>query len=130
MGAVLVRRDAMISRGSNRTLAGCDPSAHAEIVALRRGARQEGNHRLTGASLYVTLEPCPMCLGALIHARVRRLVYGAGDPKGGGLWLLARPEFRARTNHRLEVSGGVLAREASDLLKAFFRQRRAAGAGK
>jgi tRNA(adenine34) deaminase len=108
--------------GANRTLRDTDPTAHAEIVALRRAARRAGNYRLTGATLYCTLEPCPMCLGALLHSRVGRLVYAAADPKGGGISLGIFPWKGA--NHRVEVSGGARAEEAAALLRAFFRARR------
>jgi len=127
VGAVLVLAGKLLARGANRTLAACDPSAHAEIVALRRGAHLAANHRLSGATLYVTLEPCSMCLGALIQARIGRLVYGAEDPKGGGLWLLELDEFLKRSNHHFEVAGGVLAPESAELLREFFRTRRSKG---
>lgn len=123
VGAVVYdRRGRRLASGSNRTLRDLDPSAHAEIVALRRAARRAGNHRLGGASLYCTLEPCPMCLGALVQARVGALVYGAADPKGGGLTLRIFPWRGA--NHRFEARGGVREREAAALLLDFFRARR------
>lgn len=124
VGAVAVHGDRLLARGANRTVSACDPSAHAEIVALRRAARRAGNHRLEGVTLYVTLEPCPMCLGAAIQARIARLVYGADDPKGGGAWLLRSPDHAARTNHRFDVKGGVLAAEAAGVLKRFFIAKR------
>lgn len=127
VGAVLVLDGELLARGANRTLAACDPSAHAEIVALRRGARLAANHRLSGASLYVTLEPCSMCLGALIQARICRLVYGAEDPKGGGLWLLGLEEFLKRSNHQFDVAGGVMATDSTKLLREFFLARRVRG---
>ena len=108
--------------GANRTLRDTDPTAHAEMVALRRAARRAGNYRLTGATVYCTLEPCPMCLGALLHSRVGRLVYAAADRKGGGISLGICPWQGA--NHRFEVSGGARAEEAAVLLRAFFRARR------
>jgi len=127
VGAVVVRGERPLARGGNRTVAARDPSAHAEIVALRRACRRSGNHRLIGATLYVTLEPCPMCLGALIQARIARLVYGAPDPKGGGIWLLDVPEFARRANHRFPVRAGVRAGESADVLRGFFRRRRGSG---
>ncbi len=124
VGAVVVRGGEAMGRGGNSSIAGRDPSAHAEIAALRRAGRQAGNHRLSGATLYVTLEPCLMCLGAMIQARIGRLVYAAPDPKWGALGLLDHAAVAARINHRFEVSGSVLEGEASDLLKGFFRARR------
>ncbi len=127
VGALVVRAGRVLGRGANRTIASRDPSAHAEIVALRRAARRAGNHRLPRATLYVTLEPCLMCLGAMVQARIGRLVYAAADPKSGAVSLLDRPEVRVTTNHRFEVADGVLAQEAGDLLRGFFRERRGAG---
>lgn len=124
VGAVVVRGERPLARGGNRTVAARDPSAHAEIVALRRASRRNGNHRLVGATLYVTLEPCSMCLGAMIQARILRLVYGAADPKGGGIWLLDLPEYARRANHQFPVRAGVRAGESADLLRGFFRRRR------
>jgi tRNA(adenine34) deaminase len=124
VGAVVFDRGGRrLATGSNRTLRALDPSAHAEIVALRRAARRAGNHRLTGASIYCTLEPCPMCLGALVQARVGELVYGAADPKAGGLTLRIFPWRGA--NHRFEVRRGVREEEAAGLLRSFFQARRA-----
>ncbi len=124
VGAVLVRGDALLAEGWNRPIGVCDPTAHAEIVSLRAAALAMGNYRLPDTTLYVTLEPCPMCMGALVHARVRRLVYAAPDPRSGAagsvLDLAAHPSL----NHRVEVRGGVLAEEAGELLRAFFRRRR------
>ena len=126
VGAVLVRDGEIIGRGWNQPITGSDPTAHAEIVALRDAARTAGNYRLPGSTLYVTLEPCPMCAGAIVHARVERVVYGAVDPKGGAAGsvfdLLPSDD---RFNHRVAVDGGVLAEEGGDLLRAFFRARRA-----
>jgi tRNA(adenine34) deaminase len=113
----------IVARGSNRPIASSDPTAHAEIVALRRAARRLGNHRLTGATLYVTLEPCLMCLGAMLHARIARLVFGAPDPKVGATALLRGRRARG-LNHRLAVSGGLLADESAAMLRRFFRARR------
>lgn len=124
IGAVIVKAGEIIGRGCNRNIGLSDPSAHAEIMAMRDAGRAIGNHRLTGCSLYVTLEPCPMCAGAMIHARLERIVFGADDPKtgaaGGKLDLLADPAH----NHRVLISGGCLAEECAALLRDFFRERR------
>ncbi len=124
VGAVVVRDNEIIGRGWNRNIGLNDPTAHAEIMAMRDAGQAIGNYRLPGCSLYVTLEPCPMCVGAMIHARFERLVYGASDPKtgaaGGKLDLLGDPAH----NHKVTAAGGCLAQECSSLLKAFFRQRR------
>ncbi len=123
VGAVVVRDGRIVARGSNRPVSTSDPTAHAEIVALRRAARKVGNYRLPGCDLYVTVEPCPMCLGAVVHSRVRRLVYGAADPKSGAVRSMMRFPF-AKANHRPQVSGGVLADDCGRLLVEFFRRRR------
>lgn len=124
IGAVIVREGEIVGRGWNRNIGLNDPSAHAEIMAMRDAGNTLANHRLPGCSLYVTLEPCPMCAGAMIHARLARVVYGADDPKtgaaGGRLDLLGDPAH----NHVVKVSGGCLAEESSAMLKDFFRQRR------
>jgi tRNA(adenine34) deaminase len=124
VGAVVVVGGEIIARGVNCTLSDCDPSAHAEVVAIRAAAAETGNPRLAGATLYVTLEPCPMCMGALVQARIDRLVFGAYDPKAGAagsaIDLTDSPAF----NHRFEVNGGVLADECGGLLKRFFEPRR------
>lgn len=124
IGAVIVSDGEIVGRGWNRNITLNDPSAHAEIMAMRDAGKVLGNHRLPGCSLYVTLEPCPMCAGAMVHARLARIVYGANDPKtgaaGGVFDLLGHPAH----NHRLEVSGGCLADECSNLLRDFFRERR------
>jgi len=124
IGAVVVRDGEIVGRGWNRNIALNDPSAHAEIMALREAGVEAGNHRLPDCDLYVTLEPCPMCAGAMIHARLARVMFGADDPKtgaaGGVFDLLCHPSH----NHRLEVSGGCLAEESSALLREFFKQRR------
>jgi tRNA(adenine34) deaminase len=125
VGAVVVRAGRIVARGSNRPIAASDPTAHAEIVALRRAARKAGNYRLPDCELYVTVEPCAMCVGAIVQARVRRLVFGAADPKAGALGSVLAVPFD-RLNHRPEIVGGVLARESAALLKAFFRARRKA----
>lgn len=123
VGAVVVRAGRILARGSNRPLGTSDPTAHAEIVALRRAAKRAGNYRLPDCELYVTVEPCAMCLGAAVQARVRRLVFGAADPKAGALGSVMDMPFD-KLNHRPEVVRGVLAGESAALLKAFFRARR------
>ncbi len=127
VGAVLVRDGGIIGEGWNRPIGSSDPSAHAEIRALRDAGARVGNYRLPDTTLYVTLEPCPMCAGALIHARVARVVFGSYDPKGGAagsVFDLLPPD--ERFNHRLECEGGVLAAECGELLRGFFQRRRAA----
>lgn len=124
VGAVLVIGDRIVSSAGNRTIEDCDPSAHAEIVALRRAAAIVRNHRLPGATLYVTIEPCAMCAGAIIQARIARVVYGADDPKGGAVRSCFSMFDHAQLNHRAEVTSGVLADEAALLLKDFFAARR------
>jgi tRNA(adenine34) deaminase len=123
VGAVVVRDGRIIARGSNRPVSTSDPTAHAEVVALRRAARRTGNYRLPGCELYVTVEPCPMCLGAVVHSRVRRLVYGAADPKSGAVRSVMAFPF-GKMNHRPEIAGGVLAEECGRVLREFFRGRR------
>lgn len=124
VGAVVVRDGEVIGRGWNRNIALNDPSAHAEILALREAGAGIGNRRLTGCTLYVTLEPCCMCAGAMIHARLARAVYGANDPKTGAAGGVFDVLSDARHNHRVEVTSGVLRDEAASLLHAFFRARR------
>ena len=124
VGAVLVRNDAIIATGSNRPIAACDPTAHAEIEALRAGARALGSYRLRDTTLYVTLEPCPMCASALVHARVRRLVFGAFDARAGGAGSVVNIFKLQGLNHRVDVFGGVLAEQCSALLQSFFDARR------
>ena len=127
VGAVVVSPDGKIlARAHNRPVAANDPTAHAEILALRGAARKAGNYRLTGCRLVVTLEPCPMCAGAAVAARVAEIVFGASDPKAGAVSTLYRIASDARLNHRALVIPGVLAEECSDLLTSFFRSRRAA----
>ena len=124
VGAVVVAGGEIVARGHNRSETDSDPSAHAEIVALRAAAQDLGNYRLSNATLYVTLEPCAMCLGALVQARIERLVFGAYDPKAGAagsaIDLSDSPSF----NHRFEINGGVLAEECGAVLKTFFESRR------
>ncbi|MBN2207649.1 MAG: nucleoside deaminase [Candidatus Aminicenantes bacterium] len=126
VGAVVVSGGRILARGRNRMIGACDPTAHAEVDALRRAARRVGNYRLTGCDLYVTIEPCAMCVGAAVQARVRRLVYGAADPKAGAVRSVLDFPF-ARLNHRIEIRGGVRAEDCGRLLREFFRTRRKAG---
>ena len=128
VGAVVVSPDGeILSRGRNSPIGSNDPTAHAEILALRAAARKLGNYRLTGCRLVVTLEPCPMCAGAAVSARVAEIVFGAEDPKSGAVATLYRIASDPRLNHRAEIIPGVLADECSALLKKFFRGRRAGG---
>ena len=124
IGAVIVLNDQILAAAGNRTITDCDPTAHAEIVALREAARKAGNHRLLGAAVYVTVEPCAMCAGALVQARIARLVYGADEPKGGAVRTCMRVLDAPALNHRVEVVSGVLAAEAVQLLQSFFSSRR------
>lgn len=125
VGAVLVGGSGLlVAEAHNRTVTDSDPTAHAEVVVLRRAAARQGDFRLTDATLYVTLEPCAMCAGALVLARVLRVVYAATDPKGGMAGTLGNLLDDARLNHRCAVARGVLADASSDLLRAFFRERR------
>ncbi len=124
VGALVVWDDRIIAAAGNRTITDCDPTAHAEIVALREAAQKLGNHRLIGASVYVTVEPCAMCAGALVQARVARLVYGADEPKGGAVRTSLRVLDAPALNHRVEVTSGVLAEESVKLLQSFFSTRR------
>jgi tRNA(adenine34) deaminase len=124
VGAVLVLNEAIIATGANRPIAACDPTAHAEIEALRAGAQARRSYRLADTTLYVTLEPCPMCAAALVHARVRRVVFGAFDPRVGAAGSALDVFKLEGLNHRVDVFGGVLETECSTLLQAFFAQRR------
>jgi tRNA(adenine34) deaminase len=124
VGAVLVRGDEIIAEGSNRPIASNDPTAHAEIVALRAGGQALGSYRLTDTTLYVTLEPCAMCAAAIVHARVRRLVFGAWDPRAGAAGSIVDVFTLPGLNHRVDVFGGVLADECTHRLKQFFAERR------
>ena len=125
IGAVLVHQGKILARAGNRTIRDCDPTAHAEIVVLREAARVLGNHRLADTTLYVTIEPCSMCAGAMIQARVPRLVYGADEPRGGAVQscfeVLSHPDL----NHRVEVISGVLAEDCGAVIRSFFADRRA-----
>jgi tRNA(adenine34) deaminase len=124
IGAVVVAENRIVGRGGNRTITDCDPSAHAEIVALREAAKAVGNYRLLGTTLYVTVEPCAMCAGAMVQARVARLVYGADEAKGGAVRSCFSMLDHPQLNHRVDVSCGVLADEAVWLLQNFFAARR------
>jgi tRNA(adenine34) deaminase len=124
VGAVLVHDGKILARSGNRTIRDCDPTAHAEIVVLREAARLLGNYRLAGTTLYVTIEPCSMCAGAMIQARLPRLVYGADDPKGGAVRSCFEILSDPRLNHQVEVSSGILAEDCASLLQSFFAQRR------
>lgn len=124
VGAMVVRDDEVLGRGRNAMISSQDPTAHAEVLALREAARKVGNYRLPGATLYATVEPCPMCCGAALHARVSRVVFGAPDPKGGAAMSLYRLLEDPRLTHRAEVESGVLAEECGAVLRAFFESRR------
>ncbi len=124
VGAVVVRDGEVMASAHNGPIGFNDPSAHAEIIALRRAAAAEGNYRLAGATLYVTIEPCLMCAGALIHARISRLVFGAPDPKGGAVVSLYEVLRDSRLNHQVEVTGGVLGPACSEIMGRFFREKR------
>lgn len=124
VGAVVVADGAIVARAHNAPIALSDPTAHAEVLALREAGRKTGNYRLTGATLYVTVEPCPMCCGAVLQARVARVVYGAADPKAGAVESLYRLLDDARWNHRVEAVGGVLGGECAALLTEFFEAKR------
>jgi tRNA(adenine34) deaminase len=126
VGAIVVVDGEVIAEGFNQPIATSDPTAHAEIVAIRRAAALLGNYRLTDASLYVTIEPCQMCVGAMIHARIARLIYGAQEPKAGAIESAMRAHEHSSLNHRIEVTGGVLAEESRRLMQAFFQERRQA----
>ncbi len=124
IGAVVTREGVLIARGQNRVMRDVDPTAHAEIVALRAAAEAMGNYRLNGCTLYVTLEPCAMCAGAMIHARLDRLVFAAADPKAGAAGSVLGELNHPQLNHQMQVEQGILADESADLLRSFFRERR------
>jgi tRNA(adenine34) deaminase len=124
IGAVIVARGEMIARGQNSVIRTSDPTAHAEIVAIRQAARTFGNYRLNGTTLYVTLEPCAMCAGAMIHARLDRLVYAAADPKAGACGSVLSVINHPQLNHVMQVQQGVLGEQSAELLRSFFRDRR------
>jgi tRNA(adenine34) deaminase len=129
VGAVLVRGDEIIAEGANRPIASNDPTAHAEIEALRAGGQVIGSYRLTDTTLYATLEPCAMCAAAIVHARVRRLVFGAWDPRAGAAGSIVDVFTLPGLNHRVDVFGGVLADECTRRLQQFFAERRGGGQG-
>ncbi|MGZ4732339.1 MAG: tRNA adenosine(34) deaminase TadA [Terriglobales bacterium] len=124
VGAVVDCDGKIVGRGGNRNLVDCDPTAHAEIVALREAGATLGNHRLEGCELFATIEPCAMCAGALVYARLKRLVYGADDPKAGAVRSVVQILNHPSLNHRMEVRSGVLAGRCAEVLQSFFRQRR------
>jgi tRNA(adenine34) deaminase len=127
VGAVVVCDGEIVGRGWNRNLADSDPSAHAEIIALRQAGANLGNHRLGDCELFATIEPCPMCAGALVHARLKRLIYGADDAKAGAVRSVMEVVNHPKLNHQMEVRGGVLAGRCAELVQSFFRGRRAEG---
>ena len=124
IGAVVVRNGGVVGRGWNRNIADADPSAHAEIIALREAGARIGNHRLEECALFVTIEPCAMCAGAMIHARIKRLVYGADDAKAGAVRSVMQVVNHEKLNHTIEVRGGVLAAQCAEVVQSFFRNRR------
>lgn len=125
VGALVIKNGQIIGQGHNRNLLDNDPTAHAEIVALRQAAAALGNHRLLGCEIFVTIEPCPMCAGAMVHARIARLIYGAADPKAGAVSSVLQVINHPRLNHKMEVRAGVLADQCAELLQDFFRKKRA-----
>jgi tRNA(adenine34) deaminase len=129
VGALVIRDGQVLGRGHNRNLQENDPTAHAEIVALRQAAALAGNHRLLGCTLYSTIEPCAMCAGAMVHARLTRLVYGAADPKAGAAGSVLEVLNHPRLNHQMEITAGVLAPQCSEILQDFFRRKRQQGHG-
>ncbi len=124
IGAVVVLNEKIVARAGNRTILDCDPTAHAEVVAMREAAHTIGNHRLLETTLYVTIEPCAMCAGAMIQARISRLVYGADDAKAGAVRSCFSILEHEKLNHQVDVTSGVLAEESVELLRAFFEVRR------
>ena len=124
IGAVLVLDGAVVGRGYNQPISAGDPTAHAEIVAIRQAAKAVGNYRLTGATLYVTIEPCLMCVGALVHARIKTLVYGAGEPRTGAVESTVRAGDLPGHNHRFEAVGGIRASECREQIQTFFQAKR------
>jgi tRNA(adenine34) deaminase len=126
VGALVIKDGKVLGRGQNRNLRENDPTAHAEIIALRQAAAALGNHRLTGCAMFSTIEPCCMCAGALVHARIARLVYGATDPKAGAAGSVIEVINHSQLNHKMEVKAGVLAARCAEILQDFFRSRRKA----
>ena len=127
VGAIVVLKGQIIAEGWNRNLTDNDPTAHAEIIALREAGTHIGNHRLGDCELFATIEPCAMCAGAMIHGRIKRLVYGADDPKAGAVHSVLQVLNHPQLNHRIEVKGGVLAGRCAEMLQSFFRERRQSG---
>jgi tRNA(adenine34) deaminase len=127
VGAVVVHAGEIIGRGWNRNITDSDPTAHAEIIALRQAGSKLGNYRLEDCELFATIEPCAMCAGALVHARIKRLVYGADDPKAGAIRSVMEVLNHPQLNHRIDIRGGVLGGRCAELLQSFFRGRRAEG---
>jgi tRNA(adenine34) deaminase len=125
VGAVLVIDDEIVATGFNQPISRCDPTAHAEVVALRSAALALSNYRVPDCTLYVTIEPCAMCAGAMVHARVKRLVFGAPEPRAGAVISTLRLLEGPQLNHRVDVTGGVLAEQCAEVMQTFFRQRRA-----
>jgi len=124
VGAVIVHRDAVLVSAQNRVLRDNDPTAHAEVVSLRAAGQALGNHRLNGCTMFVTLEPCSMCAGALVHARLDRIVYATADPKAGAAGSVLSVINHPRLNHQMQLDSGLLAAESAELLRTFFRERR------
>jgi tRNA(adenine34) deaminase len=124
VGAVVICNGQIVGRGWNRNISECDPAAHAEVLALREAGAAIGNYRLEGCDLFVTIEPCAMCAGALVHARIRRLVYGADDPKAGAVHSVMEVLNHPHLNHQVEVRSGVLAGRSAEMLQSFFKSRR------
>ena len=124
VGAVVVLKEAIVGAGFNQPISSHDPTAHAEVIALRAAAQAVGNYRLTGATLYVTVEPCLMCVGAMVHARIALVVYGAPEPKAGAIRSMTSAHELAGLNHRLQALGGILEEESRTLLQEFFQQKR------
>jgi tRNA(adenine34) deaminase len=124
VGAVVVREGRIVGRGWNRNISESDPAAHAEVIALREAGAAVGNHRLEDCELFVTIEPCAMCAGAIVHARIRRLVYGADDPKAGAVRSVMQVLNHPQSNRKVEVRGGVLAGRSAEVLQTFFKNRR------
>ena len=124
VGAIVVCKGRIVGRGWNRNITDSDPAAHAEMIALREAGAAVGNHRLGDCELFVTIEPCPMCAGALVHARIKRLVYGADDPKAGAVHSVMQVVNHPQLNHKMDVRSGVLAGRSAELLQTFFKNRR------
>ena len=124
VGAVVVHENKIVGRGFNRSISDSDPTAHAEVIALREAGKHLGNYRLSDCELFATIEPCAMCAGAMVHARIKRLIYGADDPKAGAVKSVLQVINHTELNHQMEVVGGVLPGRSSRLLKEFFRSRR------